>query len=256
MNDLTSLNDDSLDEGLRSALMQIDVGPSLTVDIDEVLRRGARHRRVVALERVGAVAAVALVVAGAGGFALSRTAAQPSPVAPATSVSPAPSRPAVVVTPVMVAGSSGIFGDPKTRRGLIGVEINNTGTDATTVTIESISSPDATVKAVLKQVPPSQQHALTFDDKLLTSVDRPGPASVTVAAGQYVVLVMSVDAPSCASTSAAVQAMADTISPIVTLSLRSASGGTGSLDVTRTAGPPGGWVRTALLYACGFPPKS
>jgi len=26
--------------------------------------------------------------------------------------------------------------------------------------------------------------------------------------------------------------------------------------VTRTAGPPGGWVRTALLYACGFPPKS
>ena len=31
MNDLTSVNDDSLDEGLRSVLLQIDAGPALTV---------------------------------------------------------------------------------------------------------------------------------------------------------------------------------------------------------------------------------
>jgi hypothetical protein len=256
MNDLTSVNDDSLDEVLRSALLQIDRGPALIVDVEEVLRRGARHRRVVALERVGAVAAVALVVAGAGGFALSRTTLEPSPVPPATSVTPAPSHPAVVVAPVMIAGSSGTFGDPKTRRGLTGVEIDNTGTEATTVSIQSITSPDATVRAVLTQVPPSQEHVLTFDDKLLTSVDRPGPTSVTVPAGQYVVLVMSVEVPSCPKTLAGVQALGDSIYPTVTLSLRSPSGGTGTLDVTQAAGPTGGWVRTALLYACGFPPKS
>ena len=45
MNDITPLHDDSLDEGLRSALLDIDRGPALTVDVDEVLRRGARHRR-------------------------------------------------------------------------------------------------------------------------------------------------------------------------------------------------------------------
>jgi hypothetical protein len=258
MNDLTPLHDDGLDEGLRSALLQIDRGPALTVDVDEVLRRGTRHRRLVVLERVGAVAAVALVVVGVGSFALTRT-TSPAPVAPATSVSPSvnPSRPAVTAqAPSMIAGSSGVTGDPKSRRGLAGIEIANTGTEATTVSIAEVTAYGGTVKAVLKQVPPSQQHALVFDDALLTSVDRPAPTSVTVPAGQHVLLVMSVDVPSCPSSLTRVNELADSVSSTVTLSLRTASGGTGTLDVTQADGTSVGWVRMGLWYSCGFPPKS
>ena len=42
----------------------------------------------------------------------------------------------------------------------------------------------------------------------------------------------------------------------MTLSLLTASGGTGTLDVTQADGPDVGWVRTGLWFACGFPPKS
>jgi hypothetical protein len=259
MNDPTPLHDDALDEGLRAALLQIDRGPELTVDVDEVLRRGARHRRLVVLERVGAVAAVALVVVGAGTFALTRTTPLSAPVAPATSVSPSvvPTRSVEgSVAPSMLDGSSAVTGDPKLRRGLAAIKISNIGTEATTVTLGEITASGAPVKAVLVQLPASQQNGLTIDDALLSSVDRPGPASVTVPAGQHAILVMSVTVPTCPSSLSGVNELADTISSSVTLSLRTASGGTGTLDVTHADGTSGGWVRVGLRYACGFAPKT
>jgi hypothetical protein len=259
MNELTPLHDDGLDEGLRSALLRIDRGPELTIDIDEVLLRGARHRRRVTLERFGAVAAVVLVVVAAGSFALTRTPPQSTPVDPASSASPTATPTPTgtpVEAPVMVAGSSGTSGIPKLQRGITGIEIVNTGTEATTVSIQEVIASGATLKAVLKEVAPSKEHALIFDDALVNSVDRPAPASVTVPAGEYVLLVMAVDVTRCPATLAGVNELADGVSTNVTLSLRTASGGTGTLDVTQSDGTDTGWVRTGLWYACGFPPKA
>jgi len=254
MNDITPLHDDSLDEGLRTALLQIDRGPALTVDVDEVLRRGARHRRLVTLERVGAVAAVALVVVGVGSFAVGRTTSLDASITPSLSVSPSAKPTAVVaVAPKSMVGSSGTSGDVKLKRGLTGMKIVNLGREAMTVSIQEATASGATIKAVLKAVPPSQQGGIVFDDALTGSVDRPGPVSVTVPAGQHLLLVMAVDITTCPSTRAAVNAMADSVSSTVTLSLRSASGGTGTLRVTESEAH---WVRTGLVYACGYAPKT
>jgi hypothetical protein len=254
MNDITPLHGDSLDEGLRSALLQIDRGPALTVDVDEVLRRGARHRRLVTLERVAAVAAVALVVVGVGSFAVGRTTIPDATSTPASSLSPSAKPPTVIaVAPKSMVGSSGTKGDVNLKRGLTGMEIANIGSEAMTVSIQGSTASGATIKAVLKAVPPSQQDRIIFDDALTGSVDRPGPASVTVPAGMHLLLVMAVDITTCPSTRAAVNAMADSVSSTVTLSLRSASGGTATMRVTESEAH---WVRIGLVYACGYAPKT
>jgi hypothetical protein len=232
-------HDDTLDDGLRTALLPIDRGPALGVDVEEVLHRGRRHRRVLVAERGLAMAAVAAVVVGIGVFGLGRgPAGAPDPSPPAASQSPSVTQ----VAPVVRLGSSVNIGSASIRRGVLWVDIYNGGAEAVTIGSPRVEASGARVRAALTPVAAKDEHVFTTTDASDRLTDLPGPASITVAAGHLTRVAISID-PACTSADTA-------ISADVRMSLLSASGGTGELVVSSAQGPTEGWISATVQRAC------
>jgi len=105
------------DSQARTRLREFDLGPMPELDLDDLIRRGHRHRRMRFVDRALAAAAVVLLVAGAV-FGLTRLTGQhdkdvvaPSPTptltAPTTAPSPAPT---ALGTPVVEFTGSDVTG--------------------------------------------------------------------------------------------------------------------------------------------------
>ena len=91
----------------RTLLRDFDLGPLGPLDLDDVMRRGDRARRIAVADRLLAVAGLVVLLAAVG-FGLNQLTTQPAPpIAPtptvtATTPAPSPSQvPAVVPTPVV-----------------------------------------------------------------------------------------------------------------------------------------------------------
>jgi hypothetical protein len=232
------LLDDPLDDDVRELLLGLDRGPVLTVDVDDVLRRGRRHRRLVSAERVLAVAAAVVVVAGVAVFAVGRSGS--GDVAP---LGPTPSSSAAhVLAPSVSDGFWYTLADPKAQTGLAVAGLENTSTEPVTV-----SSPIVTgnpgVRAVLTEVTPADPTATTISVDYLRKLDRPAPASVVLPPGRTLFVVIGVPAT---CTTAAEQAPAT-----VTVALRSASGGTATFELGAQRGPTDNWQQAAIRTTCG-----
>jgi hypothetical protein len=232
-----SLLDDPIDDAVQALLLGLDRGPALTVDVDEVLRRGRRRRRLVSAERMLAVAAAVVVVAGVAVFAVGRSA--PRDVAP---LGPTPSSSGThVLAPSVSDGWWYTMGDPTTRTGLAVAGLENTSTEPV-----SVSSPVVTgspgVRAVLTGVTPADPTATTISVDYLRKLDQPAPKSVVVPPGRTVFVVIGVPATCTAAD--------DQVSAVVTVALRSASGGTTTFELGAQRGPTDSWQRAAIRTTC------
>lgn len=98
------MNDETDLAGARALLREFDLGPLPPLDLDDVVRRGHRQRRIVAVQVIAAAVAVVLV-AGAGFATLhTRFHAAPPPVSTIVPTpTPSPSTAAEQVTAVMNA---------------------------------------------------------------------------------------------------------------------------------------------------------
>jgi hypothetical protein len=234
-----TLLDDPLDDDVRELLLGLDRGDDLTVDVDEVLRRGARRRRALVVERVLAVAAVVVVAAGVGTFALSRT-TTPDLIPLGSDPSPTGER---HVSPQLGGGTSGTSGDPKRKVGWSVFEASNTTRDTVTVTGLSVGGAPGTTRAVMTGLLPQDQQTVEISDALLAKLDQPSPTTVDIPPGRAIFVITDV-ALHCDGSDAAVR-------PTITLALRSPHGDVGSHEIDWQS-----WLPTATQYACGHPPKA
>ncbi len=232
------LLDDPLDADVQDLLLGLDRGSALTVDVDEVVRRGRRHRRLVSAERVLAVAAAVVVVAGIAVFAAGRSGSpEVAPLGPSISPSAAPVR-----APSVSDGWWYTLADPKAQTGLAVAGLQNTSTEPVTVSAPVVTG-NPGVRAVLTGVTPADPTATTISVDYLRKLDQPAPTSVVVPPGRTVFVVIGVPAT---CTSAAEQALAT-----VTVALRSASGGTATFELGAQRAPTDNWQQAAIRSTCG-----
>jgi hypothetical protein len=117
------------DSQARARLREFDLGPLPELDLDDLIRRGHRHRRMRFVDRALAAAAVVLLVAGAV-FGLTRLTGHrdpdvvaPSPTPTATAPTPPPSpAPTALGTPVVEFTGLGVDG-------AVGIGFAANGTD-------------------------------------------------------------------------------------------------------------------------------
>jgi hypothetical protein len=235
-----TLLDDPLDPDVHELLLGLDRGPALTVDIDEVVLRGGRHRRVVTAERVLAVAAAVVVVAGVAVFAVGRSGPHDvAPLGPTASPHPSSTR---VLGPWVSDGWWYTMGDPTTQTGLAVAGLKNESTEDVTVSAPVVSG-DPGVRAVLSPLVPVNPAATTVSIEYLQLLDKPVRPSVVVPPGRTVFVVIGVPA-TCTGAD-------DQVSAVVTVALRSASGGTDTVELGAQRGPSDSWQRAARRAACG-----
>ena len=232
-----TLLDDPLDPDEQELLLGLDSGPVLTVDVDEVLRRGGRHRRVVSAERVLAVAAAVVVVAGVAVFAVGRSGSgDVAPLGPTSSSSATR-----VLAPTVSDGWWYTLADPKAQTGLAVAGLENTSTEPVTVSAPVVTG-NPGVRAVLTGVTPADPSATTISVDYLRKLDRPAPASVVLPPGRTLFVVIGVPAT---CTTADEQAAA-----VVTVALRSASGGTATFELGAQRSPTDNWQQAAIRTSC------
>jgi hypothetical protein len=118
------------DSQARTRLREFDLGPMPELDLDDLIRRGHRHRRMRFVDRALAAAAVVLLVAGAV-FGLTRltghrdpdvVAPSPTPTATAPTTPPPSPAPTALGTPVVEFTGLGVDG-------AVGVGFAANGTD-------------------------------------------------------------------------------------------------------------------------------
>ena len=116
------MNDDEF-ESVRTLIHNFDIDPITRPDADDAIRQGLRHRRIKALDKVLAVAAVAAVVAGGAYFAATPLRAGTSTVAAtqaaASKTASTSSSPVTVNTSSTPAGlpcDAVMFGSPATQQ--------------------------------------------------------------------------------------------------------------------------------------------
>ena len=233
-----TLLDDPLDADVQDLLLGLDRGPALTVDVDEVLRRGRRQRRVVSAERVLAVAAAVVVVAGVAVFAVGRSG--PRDAAP---LGPTPGA-TRVLAPSVSDGWWYALGDAKTQTGLAVAGLENTSTEPVTVSAPVVTG-NPGVRAVLTGVIATDPTATTISVDYLRKLDRPAPTSVVLPPGRSLFVVIGVPAR-CDSGGDHAFAVAT-----VTVALRSASGGTATFELGTQRSPSDGWQQAAIRTTCG-----
>ncbi|MFN8158738.1 MAG: hypothetical protein U0R68_15080 [Candidatus Nanopelagicales bacterium] len=237
MTDDLRLLDDPVDEPVHAFLQGIDRGPRLGVDVDAVIADGTRRRRLVVAERVLAVAATVVVLAGAVVFAVGRAGSDGAPAGPA---SPPPALPRV---------SDAWWysmGDAATHQGLGIAALKNRGTEPVTVSAPQVSGA-AGVRAVLTPVNPSDPTATTIDIGYLRKLDQPAPSTVVLPPGESLFVVIGVPVTCTASDGTALAGAT------VTVALRSQSGGTGSYVLGSERAFPDSW-QSAVVDATCRPP--
>ena len=232
-----TLLDDPLDTDVHELLLGLDRGPALTVDVDEVLRRGRRHRRLVGAERVLSVAAAVVVVAGVAFFAVGRSGSDVAPLGPTPSSSATR-----VLAPSVSDGWWYTLADPKAQTGLAVAGLENTSTEPVTVSAPVVTG-NPGVRAVLTGVTPADPTATTISVDYLRRLDQPAPTSVVLPPGRTVFVVIGVPAT---CTTADEQAAA-----VVTVALRSASGGTATFELGAQRSPTDNWQQAAIRSTCG-----
>jgi hypothetical protein len=115
------MNDDEF-ESVRTLIHNFDIDPITRPDADDAIRQGLRHRRIRALDKVLAVAAVAAVVAGGAYFATTPLRAGTSTVAAtqaAASKTASASKPPATVnssTPAGLPCDAVVFGSPAAQQ--------------------------------------------------------------------------------------------------------------------------------------------
>ena len=159
------------------------------------------------------------------------------------SASPRPTAPAVVAPDVM-SGWWYTLGDPAKHVGLVVAALKNESTEPVTVSGLTVSGAGG-IRAVLTPMVSAVPKDTTISIGYLRKLDLPSPASVLLPPGRSMFVVISVPA-TCTTAD-------DEVSASITVSLRSASGGTKDLVLPADAGPPTGWVRSGRAAACPQP---
>jgi hypothetical protein len=115
------MNDDEF-ESVRTLIHNFDIDPITRPDAEDAIRQGLRHRRIKALDKMLAVAAVAAVVAGGAYFATTPLRTGTSTVAAtqaaASKTASTSSSPATVnsSTPAGPPCDAVVFGSPATQQ--------------------------------------------------------------------------------------------------------------------------------------------
>jgi hypothetical protein len=234
-----TLLDDPLDPDVQDLLVGLDRGPALTVDVDEVLHRGRRHRRVVSAERVLAVAAAVVVVAGVAVFTVGRSGSDG--VAP---LGPTPSATATnVLVPSVSDGWWYTLADPKAQTGLAVAGLENTSTEPVTVSAPVVTG-NPGVRAVLTGVVPTDPTATTISVDYLRKLDLPAPTSVVLPPGRTLFVVIGVPVR---CDPRGDQGFAEATVPVA---LRSASGGTATFELGAQRAATDNWQKAAIRATC------